>query len=229
MKAKDIMTSPVITVGSNATVHEVACLLAERGISAVPVVDGDKGVVGIVSEGDLLRRKELGSNKRRSWWLELLAGTDTLARDYTQSHTSAVRDVMRSPVISVSEETPLTDIADILEEHGIKRVTVMREGKLVGLVSRADLVRTLARAAAKADPLRDDKSIRNTMLQRIKSQPWAATASVNFLVEGGVIELHGLVASGDQHRALRVLAETVPGVKSVRDRIVEMPNLPTGL
>jgi CBS domain-containing protein len=229
MKAKDVMTSPVITVGANATVHDVACLLVERGISAVPVCDGDKGVIGIVSEGDLLRRKEIGSKKRRSWWLELLTGSDILARDYTQSHSFAVRDVMRSPVISVSEETPLAEIADILEEHRIKRVTVMREGKLVGLVSRADLVRALARAAMKADALRDDKSIRNTMLQRIKSQPWASSASVNFLVEGGVIELHGLVSSGDQHRALRVLAETVPGVKSVRDRIVEMPNLPTHL
>lgn len=229
MKASDIMTSPVITVGATVTVHEVACLLAERGISALPVVDSEKGVIGIVSEGDLLRRKEIGSKKRRSWWLELLAGPDTLARDYTRAHSSSVRDVMSSPVISVSEETPLAEIADILEEHGIKRVTVMREGKLVGVVSRADLVRALARAATKADARLDDKSIRNTMLQRIKSQPWATTATVNFLVEGGVIELNGLVSSGDQHRALRVLAESVPGVKSVRDRLVEMPNLPSGI
>jgi CBS domain-containing protein len=159
----------------------------------------------------------------------MLTGPDTLARDYTRAHSSSVRDVMSSPVISVSEETPLTEIADVLERHGIKRVTVMREGKLAGVVSRADLVRALARAETKADARPDDKSIRNTMLQRIKSQPWAIAPTFNFLVEGGVIELNGLVSSGDQHRALRVLAETVPGVKSVRDRLVEMPNLPMGL
>ena len=229
MNAKEIMTTPVITVFPWAKVRDVARLLAENCISAVPVVDDQMGVIGIVSEGDLLRRKELGTGKCRSWWLELLAGADTLARDYTRAHATAVRDVMSAPVISVSEETPLAKIADILEEHGFKRVPVVRNGKLAGIVSRADLVRALAQAGPNTVARPDDKSIRNTLLQRVSAQPWASAASLNFVVEKGVIELNGIVASAEQHRALRVMAETVPGVAAVKDHLVEMSRIPGGI
>jgi len=229
MKAKEVMTTLVVSVGPTAKVHEVARLLADSRISAVPVVDERMHVIGIVSEGDLLRRKEIGTKKHRSWWLEIFTSADTLARDYTKAHALAVRDIMRAPVISVSEDTSLVEIADILEEHAIKRVTVVRDGILVGIVSRADLIRALAGTAGKAPALADDKSIRNTLLQRMKAQPWASTSSLNFVVAEGVIELDGIVASGEQHKALRVLAETVPGVKAVKDRLVEMPRLPRGI
>jgi CBS domain-containing protein len=229
MKAKDVMTASVVTVSPTARVHEVARLLAAYRISAVPVVDEQRRVIGIVSEGDLLRRKEIGTNKRRSWWLELFAGPDTLAQDYAKAHSLAVRDLMSAPVISVAEDTPLAEIADIIEEHAIKRVTVIREGKLVGIVSRADLVRALAGTAGKVPARLDDKAIRNTLLQRVHAQPWASTSTLNFVVAEGVIELNGIVPSGEQHKALRVLAETVPGVKAVKDRLVEMPHLPTGV
>ena len=228
MKAKDVMTTLVVTVDPTAKVHEVARVLADTHISAVPVVDERKRVIGIVSEGDLLRRKEIGTKKRRSWWLEMLTSTDTLAQDYTKAHSLAVRDVMSAPVISVSEDTSLAEIADILEEHAVKRVTVIKDGMLVGLVSRADLIRALAGAAGKAPALVNDKSIRNTLLQRLQAQPWASTASLNFVVAEGVIELNGIVASGEQHKALRVLAETVPGVKAEKDRLVEMQRFPLG-
>ena len=147
MKANDVMTTPVVTISPSTKVHEVAYLLAGCRIGAVPVVDDRMQVIGIVSEGDLLRRKEIGTKNRRSWWFDVFTSSDTSARRYTKAHSIAVRDVMSAPVISVSETTSLAEIADILEEHAIKRVTVVNDGKLVGIVTRADLVRALAGAA----------------------------------------------------------------------------------
>ena len=158
MKAKHLMTANVVTVAATAKVHEVARLLADNRISAVPVVDAQMRVIGIVSEGDLLRRKEIGTKKRRSWWLELFAGPDTLAQDYAKAHSLAVRDLMSAPVISVAEDTPLAEIADILEEHAIKRVTVIRDGKLVGIVSRKDVLTVF---------LREDEDVRADIVERV--------------------------------------------------------------
>src|SRR5271168_150588 len=146
MRAVEVMTTKVITVGENASVADVAKLLAERGISAVPVVDKQNRVIGMVSEGDLLHRTETGTEKCRSWWLEMMASTNQLAGDYIKSHSANVKDVMTRDVISVSDTTPLADIAILLEANRIKRVPVVRDGKLVGIVSRANLVRALAMA-----------------------------------------------------------------------------------
>jgi len=161
MHAIDVMTSEVISVDENATVPAVARLLAERGISAVPVVDKDNQVIGMVSEGDLLHRAETGTERRRSWWLEMMASTNSLAGDYIKSHSGRVKDVMTRNVLSVTETTSVGDIAVLLETNRIKRVPVLRDGKLVGIVSRANLVQALAMtieplSGAKAD----DRGIR---------------------------------------------------------------------
>jgi CBS-domain-containing membrane protein len=150
MRAVDVMTSGVITAGLNATVPEAAKLLAEHGISAVPVVDKDNRVIGMVSEGDLLHRAETGTERRRSWWLEMVSSTDKLAGEYIKSHSGNVKDVMTCDVLSVTEDTPVADIAVLLETNRIKRVPVLREGKLVGIVSRANLVRALAMTISEA-------------------------------------------------------------------------------
>ena len=144
MQAIDIMTNEVIAIDENATVPAVAKLLAERGISAVPVVDKDNQVIGMVSEGDLLHRAETGTERRRPWWLDMMASTNKLAGDYIKSHSGKVKDVMTRNVLSVTETTPVADIAFLLETNRIKRVPVVRDGKLVGIVSRANLVRALA-------------------------------------------------------------------------------------
>ena len=144
MHAIDVMTSEVISVDENATVPAVARLLAERGISAVPVVDKDNQVIGMVSEGDLLHRAETGTERRRAWWLDMMASTNRLAGDYIKSHSVQVKDVMTRNVLSVTETTPVADIALLLETNRIKRVPVVRDGKLVGIVSRANLVQALA-------------------------------------------------------------------------------------
>ena len=172
MRAADLMTSEVITVSEDASVQDAAKLMAERGISAVPVVDRERRVVGIVSEGDLLHRAETGTEQRRSWWLEIVASTNQLAGEYVKSHSGNVKDVMTRDVISVTEETAVADIAILLETNRIKRVPVLRAGKLVGIVSRANLVRALAMtinerpSAAEAD----DRAIRNRLLAELKAQ-----------------------------------------------------------
>jgi CBS domain-containing protein len=144
MRAIDVMTSEVISVDENASVAAVASLLAEREISGVPVVDSANRVIGMVSEGDLLHRAETGTERRRSWWLEMMASTNKLAGEYVKAHGRTVKDVMTRAVISVAEATPIADIALLLETNGIKRVPVVRDGKLVGIVSRANLVQALA-------------------------------------------------------------------------------------
>jgi CBS domain-containing protein len=133
--------SGVITVDEEASVQQVAKLLAERGINAVPVVDGEERVIGMVSEGDLLHRAETGTERRRSWWLDMMSSTNKLAGDYIKSHSGKVKDVMTRDVISVTDTTPVADIAVLMETNRIKRVPVVRDGKLVGIVSRANLVR----------------------------------------------------------------------------------------
>jgi len=224
LKAGDIMTTDVAAVPGDARISIVARLMAERGVSAVPVIEEGGKLIGIISEGDLIHRKEIQTpKKRRSWWLDLLSGEDQAARDYTKAHAMTVRDLMVTPVISVTEDTLLSEIADILDAHRIKRVPVTRRGALIGIVSRADLVKALVRQEIPSDARQDDKSIRNSLFQRLKTQTWAPTSGFSFTVSDGIIELHGLIDSHDQKQAIRVMAEAIPGVKGVRDNLYIRP------
>src|SRR5689334_553400 len=185
MRAMDVMTSEVITVDENATVPEAAKLLAEHGISAVPVVDKDNRVIGMVSEGDLLHRAETGTERRRSWWLEMVASTNQLAGEYVKSHSGKVKDVMTRDVVSVTEETPVADIAVLLETNRIKRVPVLRGDKLAGIVSRANLVRALAMTINErpSGAEADDRAIRDRLLAELKAQKWAEVFPANITVK----------------------------------------------
>src|SRR6516165_11317527 len=166
MRAMDVMTTNVITVEPNTSVQELATLLSERGISGVPVVDRDSRLVGIVTEGDLLHRTETGTERRiqrrRSRWLDSFTSDQEAARDYVKAHGRIVREIMTPDVISVSDTTELADIATLLETKRIKRVPVVRDGKLVGIVSRANLVRALAMTKSQPtiDADNDDRTIR---------------------------------------------------------------------
>ena len=221
MRAVEVMTTKVITVGENASVAEVAKLLAERGISAVPVVDKDDRVIGMVSEGDLLHRTETGTEKCRSWWLEMMASTNQLAGDYIKSHSANVKDVMTRDVISVSDTTPLADIAILLEANRIKRVPVVRDGKLVGIVSRANLVRALAMTVNEppSSVELDDRTIRDELLAELKAQKWAEVSPANVTVKDGVVHLWSSYLSEQEKRALVVAAENTPGVRRVEDHM----------
>src|SRR5271155_3194520 len=215
MRAMDVMASEVITVEQNASVQTVAKLLAERGISAVPVVDRENRVIGMVSESDLLHRAETGTERRRSWWLDMMASTNQLAGDYIKSHSGRVKDVMTRDVMSVTEETPVADIAVLLETNRIKRVPVLRDGKLVGIVSRANLVRALAmtinEAADGAEV--DDRWIRDKLLAELKAQKWAEVSPANVTVKDGVVHLWSSYLSEQEKRAIVVAAESIPGVR----------------
>ena len=221
MRAADVMTSDVITVGEDASVQEVARLMAEHGISAVPVVDREKRVVGMVSEGDLLHRAETGTERRRSWWLEMVASTNQLAGEYVKSHSGSVKDVMTRDVISVTEETIVADIAILLETNRIKRVPVLRHGTLVGIVSRANLVRALAVTISERPrgAEADDRAIRDRLLAELRAQKWAEVSPANITVKDGIVHLWSSYYSDQEKRALVVAAESIPGVRRVEDHM----------
>jgi CBS domain-containing protein len=225
MRATDIMTSEVITVDEEASVQQVAKLLAERGISAVPVVDGENRVIGMVSEGDLLHRAETGTERRRSWWLDMMSSTNKLAGDYIKSHSGKVKDVMTRDVISVADTTPVADIAVLLETNRIKRVPVVRDGKLIGIVSRANLVRALAMTVEEQPrgTENDDRSIREKLLAELKAQKWAEVSPANVTVKDGVVHLWSSYLSEQEKRALVVAAENTPGVRRVEDHMRPVP------
>jgi len=224
MRAMDVMTSEVITVGQNTSVQTVAKLLAERGISAVPVVDRENRVIGMVSEGDLLHRAETGTERRRSWWLDMMASTNKIAGDYVKSHSGKVRDIMTRDLISVTETTPVADIAVLLETNRIKRVPVVRDGKLVGIVSRANLVRALGMTINEPSSTEaDDRTIRDKLLAELKAQRWAEVSPANVTVKDGIVHLWSSYLSEQEKRALVVAAENTPGVRRVEDHMRPVP------
>lgn len=232
MRAMDVMTTNVITVDPSTSVQEVARLLSERSISGVPVVDSQNRLVGIVSEGDLLHRVETGTERRvrrrRSWWLDTIGSDEELARDYVKSHGRTAKDVMTRDVISVAETTELADIATLLETKRIKRVPVVHDGQLVGIVSRANLVRALA--AAGGQPMSaaaDDRTIRQNLLAELKGREWVHTWAADIIVRDGVVHLWVSDDRPEEERqALRVAAENVPGVRGVEEHVVPAPVIP---
>ncbi len=222
MRAIDVMTGQVITVRENTTVSEAARSLAKHGISAVPVVDGANRVIGMVSEGDLLHRAETGTERRRAWWLDMLASTDQLARDYIKSHAETVKDVMTRDVISVTDTTPVADIAVLLETRGIKRVPVLRDGKLIGIVSRANLIQALAMTVTEpaiGSANDNDLAIRDKLLAELKTQRWAEVSPANVTVKDGVVHLWNSYVSDHEKQALLTAARSIPGVRGIEDHM----------
>lgn len=220
MKASDVMVSPVVTVKPNASVKDVANLFLERRISAVPVVDDQGKLAGIVSEGDLIHRSEIGTERRRPWWLLLISDDRALAADYIKAHAVKVDDVMTRNVITAAPDTSLDEIAMMMERNSIKRVPIVRDGQLVGLVSRANLVQAIASAGAKLDIPLSDATIRDKLMANLKAQSWAHIGLLNATVNDGVVNLWGFSSSETERKAVRVVAETTPGVRAVNDHII---------
>lgn len=223
MQASDIMSTPVISVAPDTPVTDVAALLFEKRISGVPVVDKGR-LVGLVSEGDLLHRHEIGTDRPKrsgSWWLRLFSAEQTPA-EYVKTHGRLARDVMTREVETITPDTPVVEIATLLESRGIKRVPVIREGQLVGIVSRANLVQALAgmRPAAVRVTPPADQAIRGRLQAELERQSWWRDAASNVIVTDGVVHYFGTIHSEDQQEAARVAAESIPGVRGVEDHRV---------
>jgi CBS domain-containing protein len=221
MNAADVMTRNVISVAPDATVAQAVEMMLERGISGLLVVDAAGTLAGVVTEGDLLRRDELGTERPRPWWLRLIASPGRQAADFTRTHGRRVADVMTHDVVSVDENAPLEDIVALMERHRIKRVPVLQGDRVVGVVSRADMLRALsvvARGSAGSAP--DDRTIRDRILDTLARQPWAPRTTLNVTAVNGVVDLWGTIGNDQERRAICVIAENTPGVVSVLDHLV---------
>jgi CBS domain-containing protein len=232
MKASDIMTAPVVTVEPDTSVRDIAELLFERRISAVPVLEEGR-LVGLVSEADLLHRREIGTDhvpRSGSWWLRLFSA-DRTPEEYVKSHARRAREIMTRDVTTVAPDTPVAQIATLLETRGIKRVPVMHGGRLVGIVSRSNLVQALAvKPVPEAARPQADDAIRASLLAELEHQPWwRRQVAANVVVTDGVVHYWGTLDSEDQRDAARIAAENIPGVRRVEDHRFRLHDLPTSV
>jgi CBS domain-containing protein len=223
MKARDIMTSHVISVGPDTTVDAIAATLSANNISAVPVIDIYCCLVGIVSEGDLIRRSEIQTAPARSWWLDLFKPAEALAAEFVKSHAVKAKDIMTRHVRTVSPNVTLQETAELLEQHGIKRVPVVEEGLVIGIVSRANLIQALAAVRRRdLDVDRSDEALRDGLRKSLQKAKWSKSP-VNIIVRNGAVDLWGVVGSRSEKQATRVAAEAMPGVSVVRDHLRVAP------
>jgi CBS domain-containing protein len=218
MKARDIMTSHAISVGPDLSVQAIANTLVKNGISAVPVVAMDGKLLGIVSEGDLIHRVEAGTEPGKSWWLEMIRSGRSLAAEFAKTHGLKARDVMTSPVLTADPETPIQAIADQMERHGVKRIPIVRDGQVVGIVSRANLVQALASGMHDAETEIGDEQLRERIVAELADKPWGY-GMINVIVNDGEVDLWGVVDTEDERRAVRIVAERAPGVSAVNDNL----------
>jgi CBS domain-containing protein len=222
MNAAEIMTCDAVTIGHRASLRDAIRLMLDHRVSGLPVVDEAGRLVGILTEGDLIRRGETGTERQRRPWLEFLLGPGRLAEDYVKTHGRRVEEVMTREVATVRPDTAVTDVVQLMERRRIKRLPVVDGDRLVGIVSRADLMRAVAQIldrAGAAPP--GDAAIRERVLFEFqKAQGWVPRSGVGVTVKDGIVELNGAIFEERERAALRVAAENVPGVKRVVDRLV---------
>ncbi len=223
MLIKDIMTKKVITVTPETGIEEIARLFLKYHISGVPVVDKAGDLVGLVSEGDLVRRVADADTPRRSWWLELFAGNVSGAADYVKAHGRQAQDVMTREVITVPDDMAIGRAAAVLEKHRIKRIPILHDGKLVGIVSRSNLLQGLSLAPASPEPSTDDRLLRARILEALSDVPGIQVSLVNVLVRDGVASIYGVVESDFEANAIRLAAEEVAGEGQVDIQLGRLP------
>jgi CBS domain-containing protein len=226
MIAQEVMSTNVVSVGPQASIADVARLLLNNRISALPVLDHAGALVGIISEGDLMRQVEPSAKHRRSWWLEIFSGesSEVMAANYVKSHAGRVEDLMTRNAITASPTTTVHELAALLERHRIKRVPIVLEGRVIGIVSRANLVAALAKMVKPEEStVRTDAAIRREILDHLTSHDWSKYSNLNATVHGAAVELWGNVGSEAEKEAVRVATELVPGVQAVQNNIVVVP------
>lgn len=225
MRAQDIMTSPVITVGLDTSIKEIADQLLEHRISAVPVLDSVGKLTGIVSEGDLMRRSELGTERQPSWWLMAVGSRADRANEYIRRHGGVARDIMSRRVITVEEDTAIAEIATLLEKHRIKRVPVVRGEQLVGIVSRANLVQALSGMKARmSEPPKGDLDLRARVLSSI-AKTRRPSNLINVTVNQGHVLIWGAVSTEREREAVRIAAEEVAPAAQIENHVQVVPGM----
>jgi CBS domain-containing protein len=216
MKVSDVMSTRVVSIAPDANVLEAIRLMLQKHISGLPVIDKSGTLVGIVTEGDFLRRAETGTERKRPRWLEFLLGPRRLADEYVHTHARKVEEVMTREPVTIAEDASLDDVVRIMERRRIKRLPVVRGAQVVGIVSRANLLHALASLGTTAPPpAKTDVAIRQQLLAEFDRQTWAPVALIDVVVKDGVVELWGTITEEAQGEALKVCAENIPGVKSV--------------
>jgi CBS domain-containing protein len=220
MQVQDVMTKHVISVEPTDTIARAIRLMLQERVSGLPVIDAAGTLVGIVTEGDFLRRAETGTQRRRPRWLEFLVGPGRMADEYVHTHARKVSEVMTVEPATVTEQTALADAVKLMEKRRIKRLPVMKGQKVIGIISRANLLHALASLAgeAKADST-DDKTIRDRILAELENEKWAPTGMLSVVVRDGVVDIWGTITDERERQALIVAAENVPGVKRVNDHV----------
>ena len=219
MRAHQIMTRPVITVTPETPIVEAANIMLQRHVSGLPVVDGSGKLVGIVSEGDFMRRSEIGTQRRRGRWLKLILGPGKAATDFVHEHGGKVGEVMTPEPLTVTEDTALEEIVRLMEKHGIKRLPVVRGEQIVGIVSRANLLQSVASMARQIpDPTADDDHIRNRIIDALEKNDWCPFG-LGVIVRDGIVHLSGVITEERSRQAAIVAAENVAGVKKVHDHL----------
>ncbi|BBK30501.1 BON domain-containing protein [Stella humosa] len=224
MRARDVMTTTVHTVAPETSIAGIARLLVDRRIGAAPVVDAGGQLVGIVSESDLMRRPEIGTERERSWLMRFVSDPEALAAEYVKNEGPTAAAVMTRKVVTVGKDAPLDQVAGLMEDNRIKRVVVVDEGRVCGIVSRANFVQAIAThgTPAKVEPdpgEAGDSLLREHLLDRIRQQPWSQSPTFNVLVSGGVAHLWGAVRNDAERKAMVVAAQTMPGIRSVEDHL----------
>jgi CBS domain-containing protein len=225
MRARQVMARPVHTVSADASVYEAAQVLLNASISAAPVVDADGKMIGIVSEADLMYRTEIGTVPGKSWLTRLLADDAVMARDYIRAHSHRVADVMTKNVVTAEERTSLGDIAALMQRHRVKRVPILREGRIVGIVSRGNLLQgLLAREPSEPENSIDDDKLRSVVVAELIKHGWASSLMpTNVVAENGIVHLWGYANSTAVKDAHRIAAENGPGVKRVENHMNILP------
>ena len=219
MRAHHIMTKDVITVTTQTTIENAANIMLRSHISGLPVVDEQSQLVGIVSESDFLRRSEIGTGRKRAAWLQFLLGPGKAAADFVRERGRRVEDVMTQSPITIDEETPLEDLVGLMEKNGIKRLPVMRDKQLVGIVTRSNLLQAVASLAREVpDPTADDDHIRNRVTDALEKHNWCPFG-LSVIVRDGIVHLSGVITEERARQAAIVAAENVEGVKKVHDHL----------
>jgi CBS domain-containing protein len=227
MNVCDVMTHVPITVSADSSLEEAADLMVCNRISGLPVVDAAGALIGMITEGDLIRRAELGTGGCQPGWLSSFFSPGRTAQDYVRTHGLRVREIMTNEVISVSPGMPLTDVVELMESQQVKRLPVLEDGKLVGIVSRADLLRALAQLLPQRTlEAISDAELRKRVLAEIEKQGWEPRVHLDVTVRNGIVELRGAVSDDRERVGLRVIAANTPGVRAVHDRLAWVEAIP---